>query len=164
MAPETYLPYLAVPLVLWRVYMRVKRLTTRQRSSKARHWTSVVLFSIFQLGFAVAALAYPVALAALAVSAALGSALAVLALRRTQFEHVNGEVFFTPHARIGLFVAMLFVGRLAWRFVDIAINHTPPDPNPAAHPANMIAFGLLAGYYVTYAAGILRWRRASGAA
>jgi cytochrome b561 len=164
MTPETYLPYFAVPLVLWRVYMRVKRLTSRQRSNRTRHWFSVVLFSLFLLGFGVAALGHPLALAALGLCTAAGAGLALVALRRTQFEQADGQVYFTPHARIGLLVAMLFVGRILWRLVDMTLHAPAPNDNPAAHPANMVVFGLLAGYYVMYAAGILRWRHAHGAA
>ena len=56
---------------------------------------------------------------------------------------------------------MLFTGRVLYRlFVLYSANpYAQPASNDfAASPLTLGIFGLLAGYYVTYAIGITRWR------
>ena len=56
---------------------------------------------------------------------------------------------------------MLFIGRVVYRmFVLYSMNpYAPQSPNDfAASPLTLGIFGLLAGYYVTYAVGLVRWR------
>ncbi|MGZ3181803.1 MAG: hypothetical protein ACXU8N_05115 [Telluria sp.] len=157
------LPYLLIPLVLWRVYARIKRLMTRQQSHAWRHWLSVVLFSLIVLSFVVPGLAYPSALAALAVGVAAGAGLAIAAFQRTVFENEDGTLYYTPSAHIGVFVSLLFVGRICYRFLNLYLNHGASQPDqPWTSPVSMLVFGLLAGYYVVYSGSLLRWRRKNG--
>jgi hypothetical protein len=53
------------------------------------------------------------------------------------------------------------VARIAYRFIEIyAIDPGPPHgmDDFARSPLTLAVFGLLAGYYVAYAVGLLRWR------
>jgi hypothetical protein len=55
----------------------------------------------------------------------------------------------------------LFVGRIAYRLFEIyaaepAVQHGVDDF--ARSPLTLAVFGLLAGYYITYAIGLVRWR------
>jgi cytochrome b561 len=72
----------------------------------------------------------------------------------------NEGRFYTPHTYIGLAVMLLFLGRLAYRFLYLAT-----DPGAAAayqrSPLTLGTFGLLVGYYLLYYAGILLRTRAS---
>ncbi|MGZ5198134.1 MAG: hypothetical protein ACXWC4_00020 [Telluria sp.] len=153
------------PLVAWRVYSRFKRLTTRQRSRVWRHRTTLVFFPLLVLMFALTSIGNPVLLLALAAALAAGVALGNLALGKTTFERVGDDFYFTPHARIGAVVALLFIGRMAWRAWEYysaggAIAHQ----DFARSPLTLAVFGVLAGYYMTYAVGLLRWRKRTAVA
>lgn len=149
-----------LPLVAWRVYSRIKRLTTRQRSQVWRHRTTLVFFPLLVLLLGLGGVGHPMAMLALAVGLAAGVGLGNIGIRKTSFEQVGDEFYFTPHARIGALVALLFIGRMAWRawewyMSDGAIAHQ----DFARSPLTLGVFGVLAGYYMTYAVGLLRWRK-----
>ncbi|MDB5919128.1 MAG: hypothetical protein JWR40_3362 [Massilia sp.] len=157
-----------VPFVMWRVYQRVKRLMVRQRSQPWRHWISVVLFPALLALMAVLSLAHPPAhtqaLAGMAAGVVAGAALGVLGLRKTRFEQVGNEFFYTPNAHIGVLVSLLFVGRLLYRGYEFYVLGTAQPQDFASSPLTLLVFGVLAGYYTTYAAGILRWRASASTA
>jgi cytochrome b561 len=97
-----------------------------------------------------------------------GAALAYLGLRHTRFEVTTEGRFYTPHTYIGLAVMLLFLGRLAYRFLYLSIGTGgtfAADPSAAAayqrSPLTLGVFGVLVGYYVLYYAGILLRTRAS---
>ena len=56
MLPTPVVAAVLVPLVLWRVYSRIKRLTTRQRSKVWRHRTTLVFFPLLILMLAAVSL------------------------------------------------------------------------------------------------------------
>lgn len=147
-----------VPFVMWRVYQRIKRLMVRQHSQAWRHWISLILFPVLLVLLGVAALAHPQALAGMAAGIAAGAALGVLGLRKTQYEHIGSEFFYTPNAHIGVLVSMLFVGRLLYRGYEFYVLGTAQPQDFASSPLTLAVFGILAGYYTMYAAGLLRWR------
>jgi hypothetical protein len=154
-----------VPLVAWRLYSRIKRLTTRQRSRVWRHRTTLVFFPLLVLMLGLASMANPMALLALAAALAAGAALGNFAISKTTFEKVGDEFFFTPHARIGAFVALLFIGRMAWRAWEYySLNGAVAHQDFARSPLTLAVFGVLAGYYMTYAFGLLRWRKRTAVA
>ena len=149
-----------VPFVMWRVYQRVKRLMVRQRSQAWRHWVSLVLFPALLVMLGVVALAHPSVLAGMAAGIAAGAALGVLGLRKTKYERIGSEFFYTPNAHIGILVSMLFVGRLLYRGYEFYVLGTAQPQDFASSPLTLLVFGILAGYYTMYAAGLLRWRAA----
>src|SRR6266513_2594292 len=56
---------------------------------------------------------------------------------------------------------VLFVGRIVYRLVEVyALNGaaSPGTAEFARSPLTLAIFGLLAGYYVIYAVGLVRWR------
>ena len=159
MLPTPVVAAVLVPLVLWRIYSRIKRLTTRQRSRTWRHRTSLVFFPLLLALLAVGALAAPMALAALAAGLALGIPLGMLALSKTLFERVGDEFYFTPHAPIGMAVALLFMGRMAYRAYEFYARGAFTQQDFARSPLTLLIFGILAAYYMTYAVGLLRWRK-----
>jgi cytochrome b561 len=70
-------------------------------------------------------------------------------------------LFYTPNAHLGIALSLLLVLRLGYRFVTLQMNAQHFDPQSmqlGASPLTMAIFGTLAGYYVTYAIGLLRWR------
>jgi hypothetical protein len=153
-----------VPLVMWRVYQRVKRLMVRQRSQPWRHWISVVLFPALLVLMGAVSLAHPQALGGMAAGVAAGAVLGVLGLRKTRYEHIGSEFFYTPNAHIGVLVSLLFVGRLLYRGYEFYALGAAQTQDFGSSPLTLLVFGVLAGYYTTYAAGILRWRAAASTA
>lgn len=150
-------------LLAWRIHARFRRLIGTQKLSPWRLRITLVLFPALLAALAWASRAHPWHLAGLVFAVAAGAALAQWGLQRTRFEVRPGRLHYTPHARLGLALSLLFVARLVWRGVEMF--WLAPE---AAHgwaefgrsPLTLAVFGLLAGYQVFYAVGLARWRRA----
>jgi hypothetical protein len=151
------------PFIMWRIYKRVQRLTTRQQSHMWRHKVGTVLFPLALAVMCAMLVAKPVALAAIAGGAAIGVTVGLIALRRTSFERVGTDFFYTPHAPIGLAIAMLFIGRVLYRGYEFYIHGPQQVPDFGSSPLTMVIFGTVFGYYTAYTIGLLRWRRAQPA-
>ena len=149
------------PLLMYRIYKRVHRLTVRQKSRMWRHWMSVTLFPVLVTVLAVTLLANPLAEAAMMGGAAVGAVLGFVALRRTGFEQVGSDYFYTPYAPIGLVVSMLFIARVLYRMYEMATFGFQKTPDLGSSPLTLGILGIMAGYYVVYGAGLLRWRLAA---
>lgn len=159
-----------VALLVWRVYKRVRRLVGRQRLHPARPWFTVVLFPLLFIMLALGALASPfgqTTLLALLGGAIVGVGLGVYGLRLTRFEVTPEGLFYTPSAHLGVGLSLLFVARIGYRVLQVTLaggQFNPNDPSFAHSPLTTVVFGLLAGYYVSYAIGLLRWKHASASA
>lgn len=161
---QTHMIMLALtPLIVWRVYKRVQRLTLRQKSRLWRHWFGVVFLPVALLAMSMMLASRPVVLGALMGGAALGAVLAAAALRRTGFESVDGEYFYTPYAPIGMVVAMVFIARVLYRIVEMSMLGAGQAPAFGSSPLTMGIMGVVAAYYLVYAGGLLRWRLAARA-
>ncbi len=148
-------------LVVWRVYARIRRVVGRQRLSKVRPWITVVVFPLIFVLLLSTSLAHPATGVAALAGALVGAGLGVLGTRLTKFEVTPAGLFYTPNAHLGIALSLLLVLRLAWRFVMLQANGRNFDPQSmqiGSNPLTMAIFGTLAGYYVTYAVGLLRWR------
>ena len=158
MLPAPAIAAILTPFIAWRVYQRVRRLMVRQQSHAWRHWLSIGIMAALVIGFGVAALSYPPALAALAGGVAVGVGLSLLALQRTQFERIGADYFLVPHAPIGAVVALLFIGRLLYRGYEFYVVGPGASSHFTSSPLTMFVFGVMAGYYANFARGVLRWR------
>ena len=162
--PSTLLlPAGVAALVVWRVYSRVKRMVGRQRLSKVRPWMTVIFFPIIvSLLFLGALIGHPESAIGLAGGVIFGCALGWYGLRLTKFESTPEGLFYTPNAHLGIALSLLFIGRLAYRAVQLySVSGSLEASDPSAFarsPITMAIFGTLAGYYVAYAVGLLRWR------
>lgn len=160
MLPTPVVAAVVAPLVLWRMYSRIKRLTSRQLSKTWRHRTTLVFFPLLVLALAAGAVAKgPIALAALAAALPLGVVLGRIAIGKTRFEQVGNDFYFTPHAPLGMLIAVLFIGRMGYRAYEYYALGALEHHEFATSPLTLFIFGLLAGYYMTYAFGLLAWRR-----
>jgi hypothetical protein len=153
--------FAAAPLILWRVYKRVQRLTVRQKSRMWRHWFGVTFLPTFLLAMIVVLFAQPAVLGALFGGAAAGAVLGVAAWRRMGFERVGSDYFYTPYAPIGMVVAMLFIVRLLYRLFEMFTLGPQQMPAFGSSPLTMGVLGIVAGYYLVCASGLLRWRLAA---
>lgn len=161
MSPTPIVAAVLAPLILWRVYKRVQRLMVRQRSQPWRHWIAVVLFPLLVLGLGIGAMFHPIALAALVAGVSVGAALGMVGLSKTRFERLGTDFYYTPHAGIGLAVSLVFIARLAYRGYEFYTLGAQQQPDFGRSPLTLIAFGIMAGYYFTFATGVLRYRRAN---
>jgi cytochrome b561 len=158
-SPATITFLVLAPLILWRVYSRVRRMIGRQKMSTWRARITLTMFPLLILLLALSAIMHPGLLAALVIAVAAGVALSVYGLRKTTFEVVPGALYYTPHAHLGIALSLLFLGRIVYRFFELATMRAGDAAEFARSPLTLAIFGLLAGYYVGYAFGLLRWRR-----
>lgn len=160
--PSTLLvPTAITALVGWRMYRRIKRMVGRQRLSRVRPWLTACLLPIPVALFALFSRAHPSALAGLFGGVAVGVALGVYGLRVTRYEETAEGLFYTPSAHLGIALSLLLVGRVVYRLfvLEFAPASVPASQSSVGNnPLTLLIFGTLAGYYVTYAIGLLRWR------
>jgi Protein of unknown function (DUF1453) len=149
-----------VALIAWRMYSRIRRVIGRQPLGLKRVWIRIVLFPLVVALLAFTARQHPEALGYLACGVAFGVALGVLGLRLTKYEVTADGLFYIPSAHLGVALSTLLVARIAYRF---AVNGLPgaaaggPPPGSTLTPLTLLLVGTLAGYYWTYAVGLLRW-------
>ena len=161
MLPAPAIAAIVIPLILWRVYQRVKSLLVRQKSALWRHRMSVFVMAILLVALAIQVLDDMLALAAMAAGMGAGAGLGLLALRRTTFEQVDDDFYYVPDAYIGIVVALLFVGRLLYRGYEIYRLGPIGATHFATSPLTLGIFGVIIGYYALYNGGLLRWRAAN---
>jgi hypothetical protein len=160
-AVPTVVLLIAVPLLAWRLYSRFRRLVGRQRFSRVRQWISLGIFVPLIALLAWFVHAHVHVLASLGGGMLAGAVLAQYGLKHTKFEPAPPLFYFTPNTWLGVGLFLLFVGRILFRLVEIYLFAPPGPPNftDFSHSAVTLAvFGLLAGYRMTYAVGLLRWR------
>lgn len=160
-------------LVVWRVYKRVRRLVGRQPLSAVRPWLTVTLLPTAVAMMLLIPGIGTQTVAGLLSGVAVGATLAVWGLRLTRFEIVmqppdRKQFFYTPNSYLGVAVSLLFVGRLLYRFAKLyLLSDTTAvgaqtvhfgDPDFMRSGWTLAMFGLMAGYYACYSAGLLRWR------
>ena len=160
--PSSMVFVVLVPLILWRLYSRYRRLVGRQRSKAWRHRFAIVFFPLLLLAVSLPLYVHPPALAALAGGIVVGSALAVVGLKHTRFEATPEGYFFTPNSRIGIALLSLMVARIVYRFYEISTLTGGPGaaqtPDFARSPLTLVIIGMVASYYTVYGIGLLRWR------
>ena len=146
---------LLIPVLVWRIYSRLKTQMTRQRSIMSRHYTGLLLVP------AASVLDRPYALLALAGGTAMGLFLGIYGLRRTRFEDTDQGYYFTPSQRLGVLVGMVLVARVLYLGIEIYMNQGSNQPNPrfTDSPLTMYCLGLTSAYFAIYSAGLVRWRR-----
>jgi hypothetical protein len=151
-----------LPLIGWSLYRRVRRMLGRQRLSRVRPWLTVTLFPLLLAMTAfVPPHPQPLRLVWLAAGLVLGAVAAVYGLKRTSFDAAPDGLFYTPHARLGLAISALIVLRVAYRIGHLLIvGPEPPGSTEfALSPWTLGPVGVFSGYFVVYAARLIRQRR-----
>jgi hypothetical protein len=148
------------PFLVWRVYSRLKTAMARQRSIVSRHWTGLGVFLAMVLVPASELVSRPPMLGWLALGTAMGIGYGIWGLRLTKFEDTDEGYYFTPNARLGIVIAMLFAARILYIGFEMYANQgsNTPTPHFTDSLVTMIVVGLTGGYFGTYSAGLLRWR------
>ena len=164
LTPQTYIMLAFIPLILWRMYSRIRRMVGRQKLIAWRQNVTVCLFPMLVILMGFVSLSNPYALLALAGGLAVGTGLGIFGHRTTKFEHTPEGLFYTPNAHLGIGLSSLLIGRILYRFIEVGIVGTggaTPPPSPIPTAPTLLLFGMLAGYYVAYAIGLIIWRRAA---
>jgi hypothetical protein len=154
--------------IAWRMAARMRRMIGRQRLSRWRPTFTVVFFPILVALLSLVALVRAQAALALFAGCAVGVGLGVWGLRLTRFEATPQGLFYTPNRYLGVSLSLLLIARLGWRYLQLLGTDMASASSPVAlgqSPLTLLIFGMLAGYYTSYAAGLLRWKaRAQGSA
>jgi membrane protein CcdC involved in cytochrome C biogenesis len=164
--PQALVTVAIVALIAWRLYSRIRRNIGRQRLSPVRPWITLTVFPLILTLLALNAHLPALGSAALAGGVVVGVALGIFGLRLTRFEATAQGVYYTPNAHLGILLSTLVVCRVVYRLIVGGLPGTAaaPAPPPTLTPLTLLLLGTLAGYYCTYAIGLLRWARSSRAA
>jgi hypothetical protein len=160
MTSAQLLPAIIIPLIGWRIYMRVRRNVGRQPFHQRRWRGAVIVFTAVTAFLGYMARGSPTALGGLGGGSLIGAALAWLAFRLTRWESTPEGNFYTPNTVIGLGVTLLFIGRIAYRFI-VVLGMTAAERADAtsamsySNPFTLLTFGITAGFYIAFNAGLL---------
>jgi hypothetical protein len=163
-------PILFAALVVFAIYRRFRRNFGRQQLRPGRTILRIVLLAAVSCALLPMALRSAQYLCAELAGAALGVGLGAWGAGRTRFMMYGGTLHYVPHTYTGIAVSLLFLGRLAFRVVQVyaGVEAAPAadsvDPSLAFAPASMVrspltvgVFFVLAGYYAWYYAWVL-WK------
>jgi hypothetical protein len=157
---------LVVALVAWRFYARIRRMVGRQRLSSVRPWFTIALLPLVLVLLLATGTLHPMTGTAAAGGLVAGIGLGRVGTRLTKFEATPAGLFYTPNAHLGIALSLLLVLRIGYRFVMLQVGDAGTSSlamQPGGSPLTMAILGMLVGYYVTYAIGLLRWRARVGA-
>jgi hypothetical protein len=157
---------LMIAVIGFAIFRRVRRTIGRQPYQPRRMQARMIVLGI------VGAIALMFSLRNIEVGGAMvaglvgGVALGLFGLRHTKFETTPKGQFYTPHTYIGLFVTLLFLGRLAYRFLIVmptmqaaAQMNESPYASFQKSPLTMAIFGIVVGYYIAYYGAVIREMR-----
>jgi hypothetical protein len=163
-------PFLFAALVAFAIYRRFRRNFGQQELRPGRMTLRIVLLAVVGCALLPMALRSAQYLSAELAGAALGIGLALWGAQRTRFMMSGGRLHYVPHTYTGIAVSLLFLGRLAFRVVQVyagaPATHVADsvDPSLAFAPASMVRspltvgiFFVLAGYYGWYYGWVL-WK------
>lgn len=160
METSTIALLLLSPILVWRIYTRIKATMKRQRSIMQRHYTGAGVFTALLIIVASQLIDWPASLAWLGVGTAFGIGYGIWGLKLTRYETVSEGYFFTPNARLGIVIAMQFVAAVLYVGFEIYANQGSglPTPRVTDYIFFLPSMGLMAGYFATCSVGLLRWR------
>ena len=168
-------PYVLAALVVFAVYRRFRRNFGRQPLRPKRMTFRILLLTAIGCSLLPMALRSAQFWGAEVVGTALGIAMALWGAQRTRFQMYEGRLHYVPHTYTGIAVSLLFLGRLAFRLIQMYTGTQPhagpgtpdanmADPAQAFAPAAMVRspltlgiFFVLVGYYVCYYSLVL-WK------
>ena len=157
-APQQVFMFALIPLILWRVYAKIRKMVGRQTSRPWRQWLTVCVFPVLVglIGYVSAKQEY--VLLGMSGGVVLGILLGIVGHKLTRFEKTAEGLFYTPNAHLGIALSLLLIGRLLYRFVVTGMPTATATTPVLPSPLTLAVFALLAGYYVTYAVGLIVWR------
>lgn len=158
MTSAQLVPAVVIPLIIWRVYRRVRRNVGRQLFHPGRLLTSIIIFGLLTGLIGFVAIRYPVLEEGLGGGLLAGGLLAWIGIHLTRFDFSAAGRFYTPNTYIGISVTLLLIGRIVYRAIVLRGTFdgtADPVPSIFESPLTLVFFGITAGYYVIYCAGVL---------
>ena len=162
MDPKLIGPILIGAFFLWAIYRRVRRNIGRQPVSPNRMKLRMAMLALVTVLLAWPSVSDIELIGSLLAGIVGGVALAWYGLRETKFEVTPKGKFYTPHTYIGIFVSVLFIGRVIYRFIMVypmmnAAHEAGANPFAAYQksPMTLAIFGIVVGYYIAFYAGVL---------
>jgi hypothetical protein len=150
--------WIIAPFVVWRIVVRLRRLLVRQRYSLAIQWARATSLTVLTIFVALVAIAENSSSIGLAIGLAVGALLGAWGVRLTTFEHVDGELHFQPDRYLGFALALLLLGRIAWRLLAGSIDQEGWTLAAfVRNPSTMLLFGLFSAHLIVYAVGLIWW-------
>lgn len=156
--------FLLAALLVFAVYRRLRRSFGQQPLQPVRMLMRIALLLIVGCLLLPAALRSAPSLYAMLAGVIAGIGLALWGAARTRFVRAADRLYYVPHTYTGVAVALLFVGRLAYRLVQAygSDQHSTPTAMLSS-PLTAGLFFVLMGYYVCYY-GVVLWKsKRSGA-
>ncbi len=171
-------PFLFAALIVFAIYRRLRRSFGRQLLRPGRMTLRMVLLAAVGCALLPMALRSAQYLWAELAGAALGIGLGLWGAERTRFMTYDGRLHYVPHTYTGIAISLLFLGRLAFRGVQVYAGVQAPhaadaggayvadaaSPSLAFAPTSMVRspltvgiFFVLAGYYLWYYGSVL-WK------
>lgn len=159
MTPNVIVPIVVAPLIVWRLYYRMRRNFGRQPIRTKRMWTRVGILSAVTVLVATQGFIDPRLAGGLGAGLIGGVILGMAALKLTRFEIDGSNDCYFPNPWIGLALTALFIGRLLYKLMVIwpEMSHGTAGGYAAYQrsPLTLMILGLLLGYYIAYYAGLL---------
>lgn len=155
MSSAHLVPISLAGLFAWSIYRRVRRNIGRQKLRPRRAVTSIIILSVVSVLLVSTSLHNTRLLLGFGGGLLPGALLGFVGLRLTRFETTAEGHFYTPNTHIGVALSLLLAGRIAYRFMVLNSAAAAPDhPPPMQSPLTFFIFGLTAGYYIVYQAGL----------
>jgi hypothetical protein len=156
MSSPHFATILIIGIFAWSIYRRVRRNIGRQPLHPGRAKRSIVILSFVSAVIVYTSLQNINLLLGFGGGILLGALLGFAGLKLTRFETTDAGHFYTPNTHIGVALSVLFVGRVAYKFI-VAGNaaNTQNPAQPFQSPLTLFIFGLTVGYYLVYQTGIL---------
>lgn len=152
-------PILFTGLIGWAYYRRIRGSFGRQPWRPGRVGFRLALLTLALAGLLMAGVFVPRAGLAVGGGLAVGALLALLALRHTHAEIVDGKRVYTPNPWIGGALSVLLIGRLAWRMGSGVFTGGAAQMTQSASPLTLGIGATLVAYYLVNGAGLfLRMR------
>lgn len=159
-----------VLLVLFGLYRRVRRTVGFQYLHRGRLTTRVVIFAILAVIILAFGALDPKSYISDAIGLVLGGIIAFVSARTTKFEIRNGRWGYLQHLWIGIGLIVIFIGRLAFRFLEVSqdvtkiqqqqtVTQNQTAAQSFSDPWTAGVFMLLVAYYIGYFVFLLRKAR-----
>src|ERR1035437_8848624 len=146
MTSAPVVPILFGGLIAWSIYRRVRRNIGRQKLRPRRITVSIVILSVVSILFLSLSLQQLHLLLGFGGGLLLGALLGFVGLRLTKFETTAEGHFYTPNTHIGVALSVLFVWRIAYKYIPSGNAATAQNPALPFHsPLTLFILGLTVG-------------------
>lgn len=161
---------LIVILVLFGMYRRVRRTVGFQYLARGRMIIRLIIFLVLALAILAGGAVNPLSYVFDVFGLVIGGIIAYISARTTRFEMRNGRWGYLQHLWIGIGLLVLFIGRLAFRFIELSQGVGKINQQKASGQNQMTAQNfsdpwtsgflmLLVAYYISYFIFLLRKAR-----